>query len=67
MRKCIRCNVEMVENLEMLTYDGLYIGVKEEGSFKSTFGKVKCAVCAECGYIENYIDDVEKLKKKLAK
>lgn len=26
-------------------------------------GKLKCAVCPECGYTENYIEDTAKIKK----
>lgn len=27
-------------------------------------GKVTCAICPNCGYMESYIKDVTKLKKK---
>ncbi len=65
MRKCLRCNAEMVENLEIRTNDAMGISVGEKGLFKGSFGKIVAAVCSECGYLETYIDDTEKLKKSL--
>ena len=56
MRKCLRCENEMVENLEVMVSNGGYgIDVREKGMFKNAIGKIKCAVCPECGYTENYI------------
>ena len=51
MRKCLRCENEMVENLEVMVSNGGYgIDVREKGMFKNAIGKIKCAVCPECGY-----------------
>ncbi len=63
MRKCLRCNSEMVENLELRTNDAIGVTVGERGLFKGSLGKLSAAVCPECGYIEAYIDDTSKLKK----
>lgn len=64
MRKCIRCNVEMIENLDVKV-EGRADGIKitEQGIFKESLGRVKCAVCPECGYAECYIEDTSKVKK----
>jgi predicted nucleic-acid-binding Zn-ribbon protein len=68
MRKCLRCNVEMVENLDVKVEGGAYgIKITQQGIFKDNLGKVKCAVCPECGYIENYVDDTSKIKKLVKK
>ena len=63
MRKCLRCDSEMIENLEVMVTNGGYgIDVREKGIFKTSLAKIKCAVCPECGYTETYIDDTEKIK-----
>lgn len=63
MRKCLRCESNMIEGLEVMVSGGGYgIVVREKGIFKSSLGKVKCAVCKTCGYVENYIEDLEKIK-----
>lgn len=64
MRKCLRCNVEMVENLDVKVEGGAYgLKVTKQGVFKDNLGKFKCAVCPECGYIETYIQDISKIKR----
>lgn len=64
MRKCLRCDSNMIEGLELMVSGGGYgIDVREKGIFKGSLGKVKCAVCESCGYVENYIEDLEKIKK----
>lgn len=63
MRKCLRCEAEMIENLSMMAYDsGFGLDVREKGLFKGSLGKIRCAVCPECGYTETYIEDTQKLK-----
>ncbi len=62
MRKCIRCNTEMIENLVVNTTDAMGLSIGEKGLFKKSLGKVSAAVCPECGYLETYIDNTEKLK-----
>ena len=64
MRKCLRCQAEMVENLEVMVTNGGYgIDVREKGMFKGSLGKIKCAVCPECGYVETYVENTESIKK----
>ena len=63
MRKSRRCNQEMIENLEINVSNGGYgIDIREKGLFKNSLGRIKCAVCPECGYLETYIDDITKIK-----
>lgn len=68
MRKCLRCENEMVENLEVMVSNGGYgIDVREKGMFKNAIEKIKCAVCPECGYTEIYIDNTDKIRKLIEK
>lgn len=63
MRKCLRCDNVMVEGLEVMVSGGGYgIDVREKGLFKGSLGKIKCSICPSCGYVENYIEDLEKIK-----
>ena len=56
MRKCLRCDATMVEDLAvMITNGGYGVDVREKGLFKGSLGKLKCAVCPECGYTEKLI------------
>ena len=64
MRKCLRCETVMIEDLSIMVTNGAYgIDVREKGMFKGTLGKIKCAVCPECGYTETYIDDLDGIKR----
>lgn len=64
MRKCIRCNAEMVEDLDVKVEGAAYgIKVTQQGIFQDNLGKFKCAVCPECGYTEIYIQDTSKIRK----
>ena len=64
MRKCLRCSTAMVEDLTLMVTGGGYgVDVREKGLFKKSLGKLKCAVCPECGYTENYICTLENIKK----
>ena len=40
---------------------------KEKGMFKTAIEKIKCAVCPDCGYIETYIENTDKIKKLINK
>ena len=68
MRKCLRCDAGLVEGLELFVSNGGYgLDVREKGIFKGSLGKIKIAVCPECGYVENYIEDTTKIKKIIKK
>ena len=46
MRKCLRCNAEMVEDLDVKVEGGAYgIKITQQGIFKDNLGKLQCAVC----------------------
>jgi hypothetical protein len=54
----------MVENLRIMVSNGQYgIDVREKGIFKWSLGKIRCAVCPNCGYVEAYITDPKKIKE----
>lgn len=58
----------MVEDLRIMVSNGQYgIDVREKGIFKGSLGKIKCAVCPNCGYVESYIEDAKKIKKLVNK
>ena len=68
MRKCLRCDATMVEDLAVMVTNGGYgVDVREKGLFKGSLGKLKCAVCPECGYAETYIDNPKCIKKLVDK
>ena len=68
MRKCLRCETEMVEDLTVMVINGGYgVDVRQKGMFKGSLGKLKCAACPECGYTETYIDDTENIKNLTTK
>lgn len=64
MRKCLRCETAMVEGLTVMVTNGGYgMDVREAGMFKRSLGRIKCAVCPDCGYTEPYIDNPESIRK----
>ena len=64
MKKCIRCESEMIENYDVKIEGAAYgLKITKQGIFKDKLGKVQAAVCPECGYIEFYLDDISKIKK----
>ncbi len=64
MRKCLRCEAAMVEDLNVMVSNGGYgVDVREKGMFKGSLGRVKCAVCPQCGYVETYIDKTDRIRE----
>lgn len=54
----------MLKDLDVKVEGSAYgIKVTEQGLFKANLGKIKCAVCPECGHTETYIENLEKVKK----
>lgn len=67
MRKCLRCEETMIEDYmlktENLTAQASVLLAKGGGLLSShTKGKVKAAVCPQCGEISIYFENVHKLK-----
>lgn len=64
MRKCIRCENEMIENYDVKIEGAAYrLKITKPGIFKDNLGKVHAAVCLECGYTEFYLIDTSKIAK----
>ena len=62
MRKCIRCNREMQESFDVKVEGAAYgLKITKPGIFKENLGKVHSAICPECGYIEFYLEDTQKI------
>ena len=54
----------MRENYDVKVEGGAYgLKITKPGIFKDNLGKVHVAVCPECGYLEFYLEDTDKLKK----
>ena len=69
MRKCIRCDSEMMEGLDIReTADGSLLRVTRAETSgilpKNCFGEVKAAVCPRCGYIETYLSQLDKIRQE---
>lgn len=64
MRKCLKCNEIMIEDLELRPKkSGLKLYVANEGSLlgSNPIAPLKIAVCPKCGHVESYIQDTSKL------
>ena len=61
MRKCLRCNVQMVEDRDIkVDMQGYGISVTLPGVFCKKIAKPKVAECPNCGEISLYIENAEK-------
>lgn len=70
MRNCIRCNIEMIENLDVRdTCSGYPLKItrpETQGTLpKNNFGHIKAAVCPNCGYIETYLERLDKIQREV--
>lgn len=68
MRKCIRCDAEMIEKLdirEQMNFSILRVTRPETSGFlpKNYFGDVKAAVCPHCGYLETYLSRLDRIQQ----
>ena len=62
MRNCVRCGVEMAEDLTVSgEVDPAGLRVSRGGVFKDPLGRLKAAVCPRCGCAELYPDRLDKL------
>lgn len=62
MIECLRCKTPLTEGLTPLTNEGMALTVREEGFFGKSVGRVYAAACPNCGHVELYLADTEKLK-----
>ena len=66
MRKCLRCQTEMVENcaikVEGAGY-GIVMAADSRRLFANRIGKPKVAICPNCGEVSIYVENVENLKQ----
>lgn len=65
MRKCLRCNEEMIEDLDLrIKGSGWNIVVAKKGTIFGShpYTTIKLAVCPECGYTETYVEDTAEYK-----
>ncbi|MCI8871095.1 MAG: nucleic acid-binding protein [Lawsonibacter sp.] len=70
MRKCIRCDAEMIEDLDLKEpMHSSILRVTRPNTVglmpKNNFGDVKAAVCPVCGYLETYLSRLDKIQKYL--
>ena len=64
MRKSLRCEDQMVEDMAVkVANGGVGIEVREPGMFKMPLEKIKCAVCPQCGYVETYVETSHFIRK----
>lgn len=61
MRKCIRCNASMIENFNLEMPGARNIKITHQNVTRD-LGKLKCAVCPECGYMETYVQEPIRFK-----
>ena len=68
MRKCIRCDTEMLEEFDIKepTNGSMLRVTRPETSGmlpKNYFGELKAAVCPQCGYVETYLSRLDKIQQ----
>ncbi len=68
MRKCIRCDIEMLEGLDIKEpMYGHMLRVTRPETLgvmpKDNFGNMKAAVCPKCGYVEIYLSRLDKIQQ----
>ena len=61
--KCIKCEKDMIENFK-LSSNGLKVIMPP---FATPISELKCAICPNCGHVEFYATDMEKLNKLISK
>lgn len=67
MKKCIRCETPMIENLIISATGSAYQICVKKSRLSGSLGDMQAAVCPECGYIETYIEDPSAIKKIVTK
>lgn len=67
MRKCIRCETEMVEDCDLKVEAGacgLTVSNNTNRLFSGNIGRPNVAICPECGEISIYLQNTDGLKIK---
>lgn len=65
MRKCLRCNSDMKEDYDVKVEGAAYgLKITKPGIFKENLGKVHVVVCSNCGYLEFYLEETDKVMDK---
>ena len=67
MRKCVRCNIAMVENCGIKVKgaaDGIVLTDDENKWWGGRMEQPKVAICPQCGEVSIYLENVDKLKNK---
>ena len=67
MRKCVRCNIAMIENCGIKVKGAAYGLVLTDDENKWWGGRMeqpKVAICPQCGEVSIYLENVDKLKNK---
>ena len=67
MRRCVRCNIAMVENCGIKVKGAAYGLVLTDDQNKWWGGRMeqpKVAICPQCGEVSIYLENVDKLKNK---
>lgn len=63
MKKCLRCGCEMKEDFDVKVEGAAYgLKITKPGIFQDNLGKVHAAVCPDCGYLEFYLENTDKVK-----
>ncbi len=65
MRKCLRCETEMIENLKIAPPNSVVSIVLKEKALKPSAAPIEAALCPKCGYVETYIDIEHNKKEEL--
>lgn len=64
MRKCLRCEGEMIENcsikIEGAAY-GIVMATDDKRLFANRIGKPKVAICPNCGEVSIYVENTSNL------
>ena len=66
MRKCIRCQTEMVENCSMKIEGagyGIVMTKDDKSLFANRIGKPKVAICPACGEVSIYVENTKDLAR----
>jgi len=64
MRKCIRCQTEMVENCSIKIEgagNGIVMATDDKRLFANRIGKPKVAICPACGEVSIYVENIKDL------